>query len=292
MANCHGNHEHGNCKTSGLCPIVTFPEVVNIDEIRDEIPEVKTFYLSFPNKDVEREFRIKSGQFIMCTVFGAGEFAVSLPPSPENDRFHISVRAVGKVTNALHALRVGDKLGVRGPFGNGFPFEEIKGKNIIYVAGGIGLIPLRSSIVHALQHREDFGRIILLYGARSSQDLMYQPDIREWQQNAGFETFITIDKPKAGWAGEVGYVNQLVEKAKVPVDNSVAFVCGPPVMFNSVIGEFLKRGMSEDAIISTLERQMKCGIGKCQHCAVGRTLVCTDGPVYTYRQIKTLGEQI
>ena len=288
----HANHKHESCKDTGLCPIVTFPEIVTIDEIRDEIPEVKTFYLSFPNKEIEREFRIKSGQFIMCTVFGAGEFAVSLPPSPENDRFHISVRAAGKVTNALHKLKPGDKLGVRGPFGNGFPFEDIKGKNIIYVAGGIGLIPLRSSIVHALQHREDFGRIILLYGAKSSRDLMYQPDIKEWKQTAGFETFISIDRAEPGWDGEVGFVNQLIERAKVPVDNTVAFVCGPPVMFNSVIGDLLKRGMSEDAIISTLERQMKCGIGKCQHCAVGRTLVCTDGPVYTYRQIKTLGEEI
>ena len=189
-------------------------------------------------------------------------------------------------------MRVGDKLGVRGPFGNGFPFEEIKGKNIIYVAGGIGLIPLRSSIVHALQHREDFGRIILLYGARAARDLLYQGDIREWKKKEGFETFISIDRPEPGWDGEVGYVNKLIEKAKIPVENTVAFVCGPPIMFNSVIDDLLRRGMSEDDIISTLERQMKCGIGKCQHCAIGRTLVCTDGPVYTYHQIKTLGEVI
>jgi NAD(P)H-flavin reductase len=288
----HLTHTHGACEETGLCPIVTVPEVVNIDEIKGEAPEVKTFYTSFLDQDIERQFRLKSGQFIMCTVFGAGEFAVSLPPSPENDRFHITVRAVGKVTRALHALRPGDKLGVRGPFGNGFPFEEIKGRNIIYVAGGIGLIPLRSSIIHALQHRGEFGRIILLYGSRSSRDLLYQPDIREWQRTAGFETFITIDRPESGWNGEVGYVNKLIEKANVPVDNTVAFVCGPPIMFNSVIDDFLSRGMSEDNIISTLERQMKCGIGKCQHCAIGRTLVCTDGPVYTYRQIKTLGEVI
>jgi NAD(P)H-flavin reductase len=288
----HLTHAHGACRDTGLCPIVTLPEVVNIDEIKVEAPDVKTFYTSFLDQDIERRFKLRSGQFIMCTVFGAGEFAVSLPPSPEHDRFHITVRAVGKVTNALHALRTGDKLGVRGPFGNGFPFEEIKGRNIIYVAGGIGLIPLRSSIIHALQHREAFGRIILLYGSRTSRDLLYQADIRQWQRTAGIETFITIDRPEAGWSGEVGYVNMLIEKANVPVDNTVAFVCGPPIMFNSVIADLLSRGMSEDDIISTLERQMKCGIGKCQHCAIGRTLVCTDGPVYTYRQIKTLGEVI
>ena len=288
----HASHHRGDCRKTGICPIVSFPEVVNIDEIAEEAPEVRTFYMSFLDKDVEREFRLKSGQFIMCTVFGAGEFAVSLPPSPENDRFHITVRAVGKVTDALHALRPGDKLGVRGPFGNGFPFEEIKGKNIIYVAGGIGLIPLRSSIVHALQHRQEFGRIILLYGARSSADLLYQADIQEWKRQEGFETYIAIDRPEPGWDGEVGYVNQLIDRADVPVDNTVAFVCGPPIMFNAVISDLLARGMSENDIISTLERQMKCGIGKCQHCAIGRTLVCTDGPVYTYHQIKTLGEVI
>ena len=272
--------------------IVTVPEIAVIDEIKNEIQDVNTYYLSFENPDVEKNFKIKSGQFVMCTIFGSGEFAVSLPPSPENDRFHISVRNAGKVTGALHELEVGDKVGIRGPFGNGFPFEEIKGKNVVYVAGGIGIIPLRSSIVHVLQNKDQFGRIILLYGARSPQDLMYQYNLEEWQKIDGFETIIAIDNPAPGWNGEVGFVNTLVEKANVPVDNTVAFVCGPPVMFNSVIKELLDRGMSEENIISTLERHMKCGIGKCQHCAIGRTLVCTDGPVYTYKQIKTLGEQI
>ncbi len=272
--------------------VVTKPEIAVVTEIKDEIDEVKTFYLDFEDQSIRDTFKIKSGQFVMCTIFGAGEFAVSLPPSPENDRFHISVRAVGKVTNALHKLKIGDKVGIRGPFGNGFPFEEIKGKNIIYVAGGIGLIPLRSSIVHVLQNREEFGRIILLYGSRSSKDLMYKYNIEEWQKIDGFETYITIDNPEEGWNGEVGFVNALIDKAHIPVENTVAFVCGPPVMFNFVIKDLMSKGLKDDKIISTLERHMKCGIGKCQHCAIGRTLVCTDGPVYTYKQIKTLGEII
>jgi len=272
--------------------IVTIPEAAVIDEIKEEIQDVKTFYLSFENKEIEKNFKIKSGQFVMCTVFGAGEFAVSLPPSPENDRFHLSVRKVGKVTDALHELGVGDKVGIRGPFGNGFPFEDIKGKNVIYVAGGIGIIPLRSSIINVLQHREEFGRIILLYGARSPEELMYKENIKEWRATDGFETYITIDQPVPGWDGETGFVNSLVEKANIPVEDTVAFVCGPPIMFNAVIKDLLDRGLSDECIISTLERHMKCGIGKCQHCAIGRTLVCTDGPVYTYKQIKTLGEQI
>jgi NAD(P)H-flavin reductase len=272
--------------------IVTIPESATIEEIKDEIRDVKTFYMSLDNKEIDKNFKIKSGQFIMCTVFGAGEFAVSLPPSPENDRFHLTVRKVGSVTNALHDLNVGDKVGIRGPFGNGFPFEEIKGKNIVYVAGGIGLIPLRSSIVHVLQHKQEFGRVIVLHGARTPDDLMYKENLKEWQAFPGFETYITVDVATPGWTGEVGFVHTLFDKVNLPIENTVAFVCGPPVMFNTVIGELMKRGLRDDCIISTLERHMKCGIGKCQHCAIGRTLVCTDGPVYTYRQIKTLGEQI
>lgn len=275
-----------------LVPIVTVPEAATVTEIRDEIDEVKTFFFTFDRPEIESAFRIRSGQFIMCTVFGAGEFAVSLPFSPESDRKHISVRRVGKVTAALHELQPGDKIGIRGPFGNGFPFEEIKGKNVVYVAGGIGLIPLRSSIVHVLQHRREFGRVILVYGARSSRDLMYKESIRGWKATSGFETYFTIDRPEPGWNGEVGFVNQLVARIDLPVENTAAFVCGPPVMFNSVIKELKIKGIKEQDIYSTLERHMKCGLGKCQHCAIGRTLVCVDGPVYTYKQIKTLGEQI
>jgi NAD(P)H-flavin reductase len=273
-------------------PIVTVPEIAVIDEIKDEIEDVRTYYFSFENPETGKSFRVKSGQFVMCTIFGAGEFAVSLPFSPENDRLHLSVRQVGKVTRALHELGPGDKIGIRGPFGNGFPFEEIKGKNVIYAAGGIGLIPLRSSIVHVLQHRKDFGRIILLYGARSSKDLMFRYMIDEWKRIEGFETFFTIDAAEPGWTDRVGFVHTLIGPAEIPVKDTVAFVCGPPIMFNAVIGGLLAAGLKDDAILSTLERHMKCGIGKCQHCAIVRTLECTDGPVYTYKQIKTLGEQI
>jgi NAD(P)H-flavin reductase len=268
------------------------PEIATVEEIKDEIVEVKTFYLSFDGRKDGNPPKFKSGQFVMCTVFGAGEFAVSLPPSPENDRFHITVRRVGKVTGALHDCAVGDKLGIRGPFGNGFPFEEIKGKNVVYVAGGIGLIPLRSSIMHVMQNKDKFGRILLFLGARTPQELMYQYNLKDWKAAPGFETHITIDNPLPGWDGETGFVHTLIKKKNVPVKDTVAFVCGPPVMFNAVIKELINIGIHEENIISTLERHMKCGIGKCQHCSIGRTLVCTDGPVYTYRQIKTLGEQI
>lgn len=270
----------------------TIPEIVTVEEIRDEIVDVKTFYLSFDERPGKKPFAFKSGQFIMCTVFGAGEFAVSLPACPENDRFHLTVRRTGKVTNALHELKPGDKIGVRGPFGNGFPFEDIQGKNIIYVGGGIGIIPLRSSIMHVMQNNQKFGRILMFYGARTPRDLMYQYNLKDWKTAPGFETFIAIDNPMPGWDGPTGFVHTLIKNNDIPVKDTVAFVCGPPMMFNAVIKELIGRGLDEHSIISTLERHMKCGIGKCQHCSIGRTLVCTDGPVYTYHQIKTLGEQI
>jgi NAD(P)H-flavin reductase len=269
----------------------TIPEIVTIEEIREEIPDVKTFYLSFDERE-NGPFEFRSGQFVMCTVFGSGEFAASLPPSPEGDRFHLTIKNVGSVTGALHKLEPGDKVGLRGPFGNGFPFEDIKGKNIIYVAGGIGFIPLRSSIVHVLRNRDNFGRILLFYGARTPRELMYQYNLDEWKQEEGFETHIAIDNPVPGWDGETGFVDTLLPKSNIPIENTVAFVCGPPLMFSAVINRLTDMGLGEENIISTLERYMKCGIGKCQHCSIGRTLVCTDGPVYTYRQIKTLGEHI
>jgi len=268
------------------------PEVVTIDEIREEINDVRTFYLSFDQRSDSDRFSFKSGQFVMCTVFGSGEFAVSLPASPTDDRFHLTVRRAGRVTGALHDLAPGDKLGFRGPFGNGFPFESIRGKNIIYIAGGIGLIPLRSSIVHVLQNRKDFGELFLFYGSRNPKEVMYRYNIDNWKKMEGFNTFLTIDNPVAGWDGETGFVHELLARHPFPLKNTMAFVCGPPVMFNAVIEKLLEAGISEDNIISTLERHMKCGVGKCQHCSIGRTLVCTDGPVYTYRQIKTLGEKI
>lgn len=271
---------------------ISVPEVVTVEEIREEINDVKTFYLKFNERENGDFGEFKSGQFVMCTVFGRGEFAASLPTSPENDRFHLTVKKVGNVTTGLHELKPGDKIGIRGPFGNGFPFEEIKGKNIIYVAGGIGFIPLRSSIVHVLQHSKEFERIILFYGARTPRDLMYQAKLNEWKNTEGFETHIAIDNPVPEWDGETGFIHTLLKKSNIPIKNTVAFVCGPPLMFNFVINELTDMGLGEDCIISTLERHMKCGIGKCQHCSIGRTLVCTDGPVYTYRQIKTLGEQI
>ena len=223
-----------------------------------------------------------------------GEFPLSLPPSPTEAETFFTARQVGSCTGALHGLKPGDTFAVRGPYGNGFPMESYRGRNLVFVAGGIGLIPLRSCIIYALAHRERYGRIQVFLGARTARDLMYREDLHRWEQSAGIECHLTVDRATEGWTGNVGVVGSLFRKPgiQVPVENTIAFVCGPPVMFRFVIKDLLALGLPETAIVSTLERYMKCGVGKCGHCCIGVAYVCVDGPVFTYDQIKKLGEDI
>ena len=244
---------------------------------------------------VQEKFRrFRPGQFAQVSLFGIGEFPTSLPPSPTEAETFFTVRRVGSCTGALHDLKPGDQIGVRGPYGNGFPMEDYYGKNLVFVAGGIGLIPLRSCIVYALAHRERFQRIQVFYGAKTPPELMYRPDLAAWEKAAGLECHLTVDRGQAGWTGHVGVVGSLFKKpdVQVPVDNTIAFVCGPPIMFRFVIKDLLAMGFPETRIVSTLERYMKCGVGKCGHCCIGMAYVCVDGPVFTYEQIKKLGEDI
>jgi NAD(P)H-flavin reductase len=191
-------------------------------------------------------------------------------------------------------MKPGEKFAIRGPYGNGFPMEAHFGKNLVFVAGGIGLIPLRSCIIYALAHREKFARIQIFLGARTPRDLMYRDNLRAWESSAGVECHLTVDRSAEGWTGNVGVVGSLFKKpgVQVPVDNTIAFVCGPPIMFRFVIKDLLAMGFQERNIVSTLERYMKCGVGKCGHCCIGVAYICVDGPVFTYEQIKKLGEDI
>jgi NAD(P)H-flavin reductase len=274
---------------------IYLPKVAVIDRVMDEIAEVKTFYWHFEDPAEQVAFsRFRPGQFAQVSLFGVGEFPASLPPSPTEKETFFTVRQVGSCTAALHKLTAGDKFAVRGPYGNGFPMEDYYGKNLVFVAGGIGLIPLRSCIVYALKHREKYGRIQIYYGSKSTKELMYAANLREWEKSAGVECYLTVDRAEEGWTGNVGFVDSLFRKpeVQVPVDNTIAFVCGPPIMFRFIINELLKLGFQEQNIFSTLERYMKCGVGKCGHCCIGVAYVCADGPVFTYEQIKKLGEKL
>jgi NAD(P)H-flavin reductase len=274
---------------------IYLPKVAVLDRIADDIREVRTFYWHFEDPMEQRQFRrFRPGQFAQVSLFGIGEFPASLPPSPTEEETFFTIRTVGSCTAALHQLKAGDRFGVRGPYGNGFPMEEYRGRNLVFVAGGIGLIPLRSCIVYAIQNRQDYQRIQIFYGAKTPGELMYLDRLRQWQQSAGIECYLTVDRPDRDWKGNAGVVGGLFQLpgVRVPVDNTTAFVCGPPIMFRFVIRDLLAMGFRERDIVSTLERYMKCGVGKCGHCCIGVAYVCVDGPVFTYEQIKKLGEDI
>ncbi len=271
------------------------PKVAVLDRVVDEIPEVKTFYWHFQDSGAQAEFQnFRPGQFAQVSLFGLGEFPASLPPSPTEEDTFLTIRRVGACTAALHRLKPGDLFAVRGPYGNGFPMESYYGKNLVFAAGGIGLIPLRSCIVYAMHHRDKFERIQIFYGSKTPQDLMYVANLREWRKSSGVECYLTVDRATDGWDGNVGVVGSLFKKpgVEVPVENTVAFVCGPPIMFRFVLKDLRALGFEEKNVVSTLERYMKCGVGKCGHCCIGVGYVCVDGPVFTCEQIRKLGEDI
>lgn len=263
------------------------PRQVKIERIKEETPEVKTFF--FPAEELP--FYLP-GQFVELSVFGEGEAPLSISSSPtEKDFFSLSVKRMGRVTTRLHRLEEGKKVGIRGPYGNGFPLERIKGKNIVFVGGGIGLAPLRSLLKYALDRREEFGSLLLLYGARTPQDLVFREELLRWEKEESMEVFLTVDREDKKWKGRVGVVTTLFEATKLPPEERVALICGPEIMIRFVVKELTQRGFEEEEIILSLERHMKCGVGKCGHCNIGQKYVCLDGPVFTLKQIRELREE-
>lgn len=271
---------------------IYLPDLAVVDRIVDETHDIKTFTLSFASRAVQKNFRFKPGQFVEASIFGAGEAPFGFASNPNHpQQFDITVRAIGAVTQAMHALKPGGYMGIRGPLGNCFPLDEVKGQDILFIAGGIGLPPLKSLIDPMLDCRGDFGRFIILYGARTPGDRVYKPLLQEWSTRADITFLQTVDTPDPEWSGPVGVVTTLFEKIDLDVARTVAFTCGPPVMIRFVIQDLLARGFAEDRIISTLERYMKCGVGKCGHCAIGHKYICVDGPVFSWLQIKRLPER-
>jgi len=265
------------------------PDLAEIVSIRDETPDTKTLALRFCDPRRWESFDYRPGQFVEVSVFGVGEAPFCLASARDGAAsFEITVRNTGSVTRALHDLQPSEQLGVRGPLGNGFPFDEVKGRDILFVGGGIGLPPLRPLIWTMLSHRADFGGMTVLYGARTPADLVYKEELASWEARPDMEFMVTVDVPDQGWKGNVGVVGSLFPKANVQPSRTVAFVCGPPIMIRFVVKDLLDLGLAEEAIVTTLERHMRCGVGKCNHCLIGDKYVCLDGPVFTYRQMKTM----
>jgi NAD(P)H-flavin reductase len=270
------------------------PELVRIVDVIEETPDIRTFKLAFQDKAQQEQFSFLAGQFAEYSVFGEGECTFCIASSPtRSDYLECSFKLAGKVTGAMHKLTIGDTMGLRGPYGNAFPIEAMKGKNVLFIAGGIGLAPARCIIWNVLDLRDQFGDITIIYGARTVADLVYKRELEEWAQLPGVRTVYTVDPggETPDWKGEVGFVPTIVEKAAPQAENSMAIVCGPPIMIKYTMPVLQKAGFSDEAIITTLENRMKCGLGKCGRCNIGNVYVCKDGPVFTYKQLLELPEE-
>jgi NAD(P)H-flavin reductase len=253
--------------------------------IVDETSDVKNFWVT-PENGIP--FKVKPGQLCMVSVLPVGEGMFSVTWSGE-DHLQFAIRRVGLLTNALHEIQVGQQLGIRGPYGNGFPIEECQGKDLLFIAGGIGLAPVRSFIKYCFNHREEFGKIQILYGARSYDDLCFKSElIGEWPKQPDTEVYVTLDRPEEGWEGHVGFVPAYLEEINPLPQNKVAVICGPPIMIKLVLKSLEAMGYEDEQVITTLEMRMKCGIGKCGRCNLGAEYICLDGPVFNLAQLKKL----
>jgi sulfite reductase subunit B len=265
---------------------IYLPRIAEITDIKQETPDIKTFRISFKDKVVEKDFTYKPGQFVEFSVFGEGESPFCISNSPTRETIECSVKKMGKVTQALHEMDIGDEVGIRGPYGNGFPIDELKGKNLLFVAGGIGLAPLRSLINYCLDNRGDYKTITIVNGARTSKDLVYKDEYKTWEKTKDTHLHLTIDCQEDNWTCMVGVVPKILEQLKPTCQDSMVIVCGPPIMIKYTIPVLLKIGFCPEVIITTLEMKMKCGLGKCGRCNIGHLYICKDGPVFSYAQLK------
>jgi sulfhydrogenase subunit gamma (sulfur reductase) len=270
---------------------IYYPHLMTIQDITNETPDIKTFRLAFCNGHAEKPFTFQPGQFAILSVFGQGEAPFGLANSPTRaDVIECSLKRMGKVTSALHELNVGDIVGFRGPYGRGFPVEEMQGKDLIFIGGGIGMAPLRSLLWNCLDNRADFGDITVVYGARSTTDLVYKSELKEWVARSDVKTVLTVDPggEDATWTGEIGFVPAILEKIAPSPENAVAITCGPPIMITFVLRSLTEMGFAPEQIITTLEAKMKCGLGKCGRCNIGPDYVCKHGPVFRFDELKDL----
>jgi sulfhydrogenase subunit gamma (sulfur reductase) len=266
---------------------VYLPHLAVIEKIVDETYDTRTFHFNFKDEKLREQFTFASGQFCLVSVLGIGEAPFCISSSPtRKDHLECSIRQVGKLTRALHRLGVGAEIGFRGPYGNSFPLDYLQGKNLVFVGGGIGLAPLRSLIWNVVDNRDKYGNIDIVYGARSPADLCFTYDLEAWDKDPTVNMVTTIDREAEGWEGRVGLVPVVLEEVAPTATNSVAIVCGPPIMIRFTFPALERLGFTPEQMITTLEKRMKCGVGKCGRCNIGNLYVCRDGPVFSYAEIK------
>jgi NAD(P)H-flavin reductase len=270
------------------------PYLMNISDVIDEAPGVRTFRLNFQNEDEGKNFKFQAGQFALYSAFGYGESTFCIASSPtRKDYVECTFRQAGRVTNALSELNVGDTIGFRGPYGNVFPIEEWEGKNLVFVAGGIALPPLRSVIWNCLDLRDKYKNITIVYGAKTVADLVYKHELKEWTARDDVNLVTTVDPggETPDWAGKVGFVPTVVEETAPDSNDTIAIVCGPPIMIKFTLPVLEKLGFKQDKVYTTLENRMKCGLGKCGRCNIGCTYICKEGPVFTAEEISKMPDE-
>lgn len=265
------------------------PELATVMKVIDETPNIKSFQVVFNDQEKMKNFKFEPGQVGQLSVFGVGEstFVINSPPT-RMDYLQFSVMKAGEVTTALHGIYEGDVIGVRAPLGNWFPYQDMKGKNILFVGGGIGLAPLRTLILYMLDNRADYKDITIIYGSRTPPDLCYKDDLKEWEERSDVNLILTVDNEFPGWEKRTGFVPTVLKEEAPKSDNTIAITCGPPIMIKFVLQGLAELKFPEENIITTLEARMKCGIGLCGRCNLGHKYICKDGPVFSLKQLKEL----
>lgn len=266
-------------------PEPMLPTVYRVQHVRRELSD--TFTLELEPADGSEVPPFATGQFNMLYVFGVGEIPISISGDPDQRKPLVhTTRAVGTVSKAMHQLKPADVIGVRGPFGSHWPIEHAKGKDVVIVAGGIGLAPLRSAMYQLLAQRDQYGKVVLLYGARTPQDVLYRRELEHWRSHFDLEVLVTVDHATGTWRGSVGVVTTLISRASFDPANTLALVCGPEIMMRFTAAGLEKRGIATKDIFVSMERNMKCAIGFCGHCQYGPNFICKDGPVFQYSEVQ------
>src|SRR5271169_4349524 len=271
----------------GLVPDPMLPAPYHIQRVKQETDD--TFTLELLPEDSGKGFSFLPGQFNMLYVFGVGEVPISISSDPEDaPLLKHTTRVVGSVTKAMRQLKRGDTMGIRGPFGTHWPVEEAPGRDVVIAAGGIGLAPLRPAIYQLMEQREKYRKIVLLYGTRTPEDILYRHELEQWRGKFDLEIQVTVDRAASSWRGNVGVVTTMIPRAPFDASNTVAMVCGPGVMLRFTALELKKRGVPAERIYLSMERNMKCGIGLCGHCQYGPIFVCKEGPVLQFDRIAAI----
>jgi len=266
------------------------PVMAEIKEVK-RLSAMETYYrIELPGGE---DLGHVPGQFVELSIFGVGEAPFSVSSSPTlKGSFELGVRRAGMLTDVLLRQQPGTKVGIRGPFGNGIDIEKFKGKDVLIVAGGIGLVPMRSMINYVIDNRDQFGKLIICYGSKSDQDLLFTDELARWEKDPSIDYQVTVDQGSDSWQGNTGVITTLIPGLDLDLPNTVCCICGPPVMYRFVLLSLKSKGLSEENIYMSLERRMKCGVGKCGHCQINHSYVCQDGPVYHYPDIKSLQEAL